>query len=644
MNKYLRILFFSLVFLGFVGCSENPTNEKEDLSNFPDRPKNHPFFHNSSTLQSINEVAIGDLERAQRYTGIEYAMVLMEKLPSGYTAETAAVEIFDQWGIGREHDGRGVLYLFVEEDGVLKIEVGYALEEVFPDAFVGSFQETLKDYYRGEYFGDVVSSMIINMMRRAQGADVQAMIADFRGGLPVTEEASQMARDDYLSGGAGVTESEFIRNRTERLRNVVFLGEDERRLYDKDPDVETVVKRYLESLKQGINDPYLPLLTEGSQFMRMEYPKNSGFQKNAYRRFSGPYKIDQSGDYAAVRFERPDVMPILLRKDNDGDWQADITKSWAYSQATNNLKTMNPAYGDHAWIFAWQPEFLEPEVPATPLPLAKEKSLVAEIERLETAIEKNPEDADNYFELADLFYFECYWIRDAMQLIEQGLEYDPRNNLYRKRYIDFAYRYPDLSHIARHREAIFTYDPGDFLNINSYRRLLKRNRPAGYEMKIDLLDNVEDRKLLPRFPFALSADSARYKRQTFYVSNPRGTNRIRVNYRFFAAQWHDRFTPQTRIYLYDSEQESEFGLTLTQTVPNGPIIVAPMTGDESLGFDPREFPSDQPINFEFDWTAGKEIALLIDNEKVLEMPSTLTPWQVITYQRSGSSIIDFQSD
>ena len=69
-----------------------------------------------------------------------------------------------------------------------------------------------------------------------------------------------------------------------------------------------------------------------------------------------------------------------------------------------------------------------------------------------------------------------------------------------------------------------------------------------------------------------------------------------------------------------------------------------MTGDESLGFDPKEFPSDQPINFEFDWTAGKEIALLIDNEKVLEMPWTLTPWQIITYQRSGSSIIDFQSD
>ena len=260
----------------------------------------------------------------------------------------------------------------------------------------------------------------------------------------------------------------------------------------KDTDLERVLKRYLDSLKRGINDPYLPLLTRGSQFMRLEYPKNSGFQRSTYQKFSGPYKIYKSGDYAAVRFDRPDVMPILFRKDLEGNWQADITKSWAYSQATRDLKKMNPAYGDHAWMFAWEKEFRKAEIPKTPPPLPKEKSLEQEIIRLENAIKESPGIASNYFQLADIFYFECYWIRDAMNLIERGLEYEPGNCNYRKRYINFAYRFPDLSKVQDQHEAIFKFNPGDHKNLSAYQSYLKWKKPRGYKSKLKELQRVKD--------------------------------------------------------------------------------------------------------------------------------------------------------
>lgn len=635
--------FIALSALLLTSCSDH--SEVADAQStltqpsLPAKPSGKPCYLNTSTLQTINEVAIGDLKRAEEHTNIDYSMALLDGLPDGYTPETAAAELFDQWQIGHQHNGRGVLFLFIEAEGILKIEVGYEVEDIFTDGFVASFQETLKDYYRGEYFGDVVSSMIITMMRRAQGEDAQAMMTQFQGGLPKISAPSVVQRSDYLSGGAGVTESNFIKSRTDRLHKVKQLSDKERAHYSKDADVETVLKRYLDSLKKGINDPYLPLLTKGSQFMRMEYPKNSGFQKSAYRNFSGSYTIHKSGDYAAARFDRPEVMPILFRKDAEGDWLADITKSWAYSQATRDLKLMKPAYGDNAWIFAWDSKFKEPEIPATPAPLPKDQSLEEAITQLEKAIKETPTNASNYFKLADIFFYECYWIRDAMKLIEQGLEYESENCLYRKRYVNFAYRFPDLSKVRDQYEAIYKHNPGDFLNLGSYRSYLKRNRPTGYEAKREELQRAKDNKPLPSFPFPLYTKSGKYERYSFYFKEE--TRSLKADYRFFAAQWHDTYTPATKIYIYDENSKAEFGVMLIQEIVDGPITVHPLASEKHK-FIPTTIPNSESIELNINWESKNLLKLTINDNEVLTMPSEMKPQRVITYQRSGSSILNLK--
>lgn len=638
MYRVRHLMILSMLLLN--ACSDKPNVSEKSViveTTLPKKPTVKPCYLNTSSLQTINDVAIGDLMRAEKYTGIDYSMAILDRLPKGYTAETAAVELFSQWEIGQQHQGRGVLYLFIEADGVLKIEVGYELEDVFPDGFVGSFQETLKDYYRGEYFGDVVSSMIITMMRRAQGEEVQPLMEQFKGGLL----KKRMIKPDYLSGGAGVTESNFVKSRTDRLQNVTLLSDTERKNYAKDADVEIVLKRYLNSLKKGINDPYLPLLTKGSQFMRLEYPKNSGFQKNAYQKFSGSYKIYKSGDYAAVRFDRPDVMPILFRKDSEGNWLADITKSWAYSQATRDLKQMKPAYGDHFWIFAWEKELKEAEIPETPRPFPKEKSLEQEIARIENAIKESPEIASNYFQLADIFYYECYWIRDAMNLIEMGLKYEPENCLYRKKYIQFAYRFPDLSKVHDQFEAIYKHDPGDYKNLGAYCSYLNWKKPPGYKSKLEELEKIKERKPLPKSPFPITAGSGKARRMSFYFSN--STRNLEANYNFFTDQWHETYRPATKIYLYDDESEVKFGVMLMQKTPDGPITIEPLADDKHR-FITLIIPNNEAINLKFNWMKSNwplknEFQLSIDGRKILSMESYMNPSRIITYQQSGSSII-----
>lgn len=620
--------------------SAKPT-ESVQAAKLPTKPEGHPSFLNTSSIQSINEVAIGDLRRAGEYTGIDFAMLLVDELPELISTEMAAAQLFDEWNVGADTQGKGVLFLFVEKGGVLKIEVGYELEGIFPDAFVGSFQETLKDYYRGEYFGDVVSKMIITMMRRGQGEEAQVLMDSFVDGLPRVQSDIVEKSTRYRSGGAGVTESNFVTSKEKKLKNVQLLSDKERAEYDKGPKLERVLQRYLKSLQSGVNDPYLPLLTEGSQMMRLEYPKNSGFQRRAYSDFSGKYKVHQSGDFAAVRFDRPDVMPILFRKDSQGDWRADITKSWAFSQATRDLKKMNPTWGDHAWMFAWENEYHKPEVPATPAPLAKEKLLDAEIVHLEKAIEKQPEIAANYFALADLLYFECYWIRDAMQLIEKGLTLEPSNVLYRKRFIYFAYRFPDLSRVEHHYEQIFQHDPGDYRNLRSYSNYLKNKRSPAYAEKIKTLEAAREHLVLPVTRFPLYASSGKYKNRVYNFDSP--ANHLRASYRFFVSHRHKKWAPTATAYFYDEKLDVKFGIAMSRREPGKLITIRPLASSPHR-FTPFTLPLSETINIDCVWGDSKKLEWSVNGRKVLIVQSDLIPTLVKVYQTSGAGIFTLDVD
>lgn len=635
----IRIILAAGLLFVVAACSESSDSAKPPeavrVVRLPAKPEGNPSFLNTSSLQSINEVAIGDLRRAGEYTGIDCAMLILDELPELISPEMAAAQLFDEWEVGSETEGKGVLFLFIEKEGVLKVEVGYELEGIFPDAFVGSFQETLKDYYRGEYFGDVVSKMIITMMRRAQGEETQILMNSFVDGLPRLQSEIMEKSTRYRSGGAGVTESNFVTSKAKKLKNVQLLNDKERAQYNKGPKLEMVLQRYLASLQAGVNDPYLSLLTEGSQLMRIEYPKNAGFQRRAAGEFSGNYKVHQSGGFAAVRFERPDVMPILFRMDNQGDWRADITKSWALSQASRDLKQMNTAFGDHAWMFAWANEYHKPEVPLTPDPLAKEKSLNAEIVRLEKAIENEPDMAANYFALADLFYFECYWIRDAMQLIEKGLAIEPGNNRYRKRLIFLSYRFPDLSRVEHHYEQIFQNDRGDYQNLRWYIAYLKNKRSAVYDEKIRILEAAKDHLIIPKFPFPLNAGSGKRQKRTFYLYP--GTSRAVVSCQYVVAHPYKKYGPSVGVNIRGNESDKNIGVVLSQHKPGDPVTVIPGYTDLQQ-ISPFKVPVVDAIVIDFRWKKNGILELYVNSRKVLTMRSDMKPTQVRISQSSGGGI------
>lgn len=69
-------------------------------------------------------------------TGAELAVVTISDL-GGQSLETYAVDLFEQWGIGRKGKDNGILILASVAERKIRIEVGYGLEGIIPDGRAG---------------------------------------------------------------------------------------------------------------------------------------------------------------------------------------------------------------------------------------------------------------------------------------------------------------------------------------------------------------------------------------------------------------------------------------------------------------------------------------------------------------------------
>jgi len=76
------------------------------------------------------------LAERERATGAQMAIAIFASL-EGENLEDVANRLFQQWRLGRKDLDTGVLLVVFVEDRKLRLEVGYGLEAVIPDAAAG---------------------------------------------------------------------------------------------------------------------------------------------------------------------------------------------------------------------------------------------------------------------------------------------------------------------------------------------------------------------------------------------------------------------------------------------------------------------------------------------------------------------------
>ncbi|KAF1294197.1 TPM domain-containing protein [Candidatus Enterococcus leclercqii] len=127
--------------------------------------KNNIFVSdNAGMLSDKTKQHLYDLNKqlAASTDGAQLEVVTIKELPRGENIEGYANSVFNQLGIGSKSENNGVLYLIDLDDQKFRLEVGYGLEGVIPDAIADDIinNEDVVDLFRDEKYDDAVTKVV----------------------------------------------------------------------------------------------------------------------------------------------------------------------------------------------------------------------------------------------------------------------------------------------------------------------------------------------------------------------------------------------------------------------------------------------------------------------------------------------------
>jgi len=94
--------------------------------------------------------------RLEQATGAQLALVTL-KSTEGEPVEDVANLLYRQWGVGQKGKNEGALVLFVINDRRTRIEVGYGLEPVMTDGYVGGLLRSIRPALRSGNYGQALA-------------------------------------------------------------------------------------------------------------------------------------------------------------------------------------------------------------------------------------------------------------------------------------------------------------------------------------------------------------------------------------------------------------------------------------------------------------------------------------------------------
>ncbi|MBI2637104.1 MAG: TPM domain-containing protein, partial [Parcubacteria group bacterium] len=137
----------------------------------------------AGVLSAAQEVQLETLlSEYERQTGNEIAVAIVNTV-GDETVETYAVRLFEEWGIGKEEQDNGALFVVAVSDRVMRIETGYGLEGDLTDAEAAHLVDTVvPPYFAASDFDGGVRAGVVGMLQ-AVGADVAvgAAVSESRG-------------------------------------------------------------------------------------------------------------------------------------------------------------------------------------------------------------------------------------------------------------------------------------------------------------------------------------------------------------------------------------------------------------------------------------------------------------------------------
>ncbi|MEZ4600311.1 MAG: TPM domain-containing protein [Syntrophotaleaceae bacterium] len=252
-------------------------------------------------------------EHLLRHLDIELKVLVLDESPVDFDRE--AVKLFDDYGLGlRTRAARGVLLVIDPEGGQVRMEIGYDLEGIFPDGFVGYIEDRqMTPFFQLGRVTNGIEATVELLVGRALG---EIKVEELVGTEPVRPLK-------HLSGGGGARVAVEIGRGAPQKGRVA-----DRSAFGAGTTPLETLQTYLKVLEGHVKDPDLGIYTPETRKFFRNWLVTDAQQDNELRELVEVMELGTtriSGNLAAIRFptERKKVSPYLFRQGQEG-WMLDF--------------------------------------------------------------------------------------------------------------------------------------------------------------------------------------------------------------------------------------------------------------------------------------------------------------------------------
>src|SRR5205823_10448647 len=107
--------------------------------------------------------------RVEHASGVQMAFVTLNTL-DGEPIEDVANTLYRKWGVGKKGKDEGIMLLLAIQDRKDRIEVGYGLEPILPDGFVGGVLREVRPLLQQQQYGQAMLAGAEEMGSRISAA------------------------------------------------------------------------------------------------------------------------------------------------------------------------------------------------------------------------------------------------------------------------------------------------------------------------------------------------------------------------------------------------------------------------------------------------------------------------------------------
>ncbi len=234
------------------------------------------------------------------------------------TIEQLAVDLVDKMRFGgKTGEQRGLLLLYDTVGQRLKVEVGYGLEEYFPDGFISY----LVNRHARMFFESGDKSVGLRLLLRLLQHRIREAVL---GDTFDPQAVNTLLNSGYLSGGAGVS-AVIHGDGSVEIPSKPQLTEAERSPYVAQGSPTETYSLYLKWLSQPTYDPNVDIFTDQSRCYMARLPMSQAYLDFILMgEYGKGFQVVERQGLAILYFTgTPFVSPHFFIKENDV-WRMDI--------------------------------------------------------------------------------------------------------------------------------------------------------------------------------------------------------------------------------------------------------------------------------------------------------------------------------